>query len=124
MRASLVLLSVLIIACVVAGQSPVTLGVPMQATTGANQWSYWTLPVSTVASQMGATDKLFFSVTPFIGDADLYVSKSGQPTETECTHCIIKSASHFDEVKYIAKNDPNWPAAGQDTFFIGVHGYS
>jgi len=127
MRAVLVLLSIVLTACAVAGQTstPITaLGKGILATTEKDKWTYFTVQISTLLAGMAETDKLFFGATPYTGDADLYISKTQLPDSTECAHCILKSTSPYDEIKYIAKSDPSWPAAGQDTFYIGVHGYT
>jgi hypothetical protein len=122
MRAVIFLLAAVI--AFVYGQTAITkLGEPIVVgVTEGSTFTQYTLSISGLLAGMEPTDKLFFGVTPFIGDTDLYVSATSAPTSTDCPQCILKSTSAYDDIISISKNDAKWPTG--DTFYVAVHAYT
>ncbi len=98
--------------------TPVIMGPVLEKT-----WTVFTLSMSGLnLNQIPQTDRLYFGVTPFIGDADLFVSATKEPTELECSHCIINSTSPYDELVHIRRSSPLWPTT--DTLYVGVYAFT
>jgi hypothetical protein len=119
-----VLFLVLIYTRVVLTQhtSITALGVPLIGQASKNQFIYYQVQISTLLADMKQTDKLSFALTPFAGDADLYISPTAFPTSTNCPDCIMKSSTPHEEIKILDRDDPQWPTT--DYFYVGVFGYS
>jgi hypothetical protein len=73
--------------------------------------------------ELAANELVMFVTTPLIGDADLYISTTKFPNDTDCDHCILKSATNNAELLSIAKSDTKWPTESK-TFYVGVFAYT
>jgi hypothetical protein len=68
---------------------------------------------------MKTSDYLYFGLTPFFGDADMFISTTRAPNTTACDHCIINSTNPFEEIVRLSRNSENWPST--DLFYVGIY---
>ena len=84
------------------------------------------LPVSKLAS-MTSDDHLLFVLSPYSGDADLFIATDRDPqldANHKCTNCILGGSTPHGEIKSIKRSDNLWPTKADSVFYIGVYGYT
>ncbi len=84
------------------------------------------LPLSKL-NMMTTEDTLYFVLSPYSGDADLFIAVDKDPQLDEnhrCTNCILGGTTAHGEIKSVKKNDPAFPTNPASKFYIGVYGYT
>jgi hypothetical protein len=103
------------------GVSYTTLGMPIVlGPLPAESWSIFAISIiENRLEELNPTDSLYFGLTQFIGDADMYISTTREPNTTLCGHCIINATSSYHELKSISRDSIHWPTNG--TFYVGIY---
>jgi hypothetical protein len=109
------LLFVLMIVMINA-QKPLTLGVPVRDVAPKEQFEQF--KIDTVPTVSGTTNELIFIVTPFSGDADIYVKASGPPTLTDFD---LKAADTGADYIWINATSPL--ATHPGPFYVGIYAH-